>query len=113
MTTNMVEATCHCGDVKLTAPAPATVFDCTCSICRRYGGRWAYYQRPEVTITGATEIYLWNKRWIEFHRCKKCGCLTHWLASDPKQERMAINARMMAPDVLDAAELKVFDGARS
>ena len=39
----MLIATCHCGAVRLQIPRkPRTLTDCNCSICRRYGTRWAY-----------------------------------------------------------------------
>ena len=55
----MVEATCHCGAVKLQiATAPDTVKDCNCSICHRYGVLWAYYTLDAVQVSGATETYM-------------------------------------------------------
>jgi hypothetical protein len=52
----MIEASCHCGAVKLEIQsAPNGVTDCNCSICRRYGVLWAYYEpaqvAPEVLAT--------------------------------------------------------------
>ena len=45
----MIEATCHCGAVRLKAPhPPQSVTDCNCSICRLLGVLWAYYN-PDVT----------------------------------------------------------------
>ena len=39
----MIRASCHCGAVCLEIDAaPAEVTECNCSICRRYGGLWAY-----------------------------------------------------------------------
>ncbi len=47
-------ATCHCSAVHLTCdPAPVEVTECTCSICRRYGVLWAYYEPSQVRIEGA------------------------------------------------------------
>ncbi len=60
----MVEASCHCGAVRLQVDdAPAEVTDCNCSICRRYGVLWAYYAPGQVRIAGgATDIYMWGDR---------------------------------------------------
>jgi hypothetical protein len=59
----MIEASCHCGSVKIDLPRkPRTLTDCNCSICRRYGARWAYYQAAEVRVRGrraALSSYLW------------------------------------------------------
>ncbi len=46
-----VDATCHCGRVRVTVPAaPTIVNDCRCSVCYMYGAAWAYYRRGDVTI---------------------------------------------------------------
>jgi hypothetical protein len=111
----MLPSTCHCGRVKLEiARAPETVTDCNCSICRRYGVLWAYYDPADVRIAegkGETDIYMWDDRAIEFHRCKVCGCVTHWAPVDKSARRMGVNARLMAPEVLAAARVRRLDGA--
>ena len=111
----MIEASCHCGAVKLEIETPpATVTYCNCSICRRYGVLWAYYPPIQVRIAkgdGATHIYMWDDRSIEFHRCKSCGCVTHWAAVDRARDRMGINARLMEPAILAKARVRKLDGA--
>ena len=111
----MIEATCHCGAVRLEIEMPPeTVTDCNCSICRRYGVLWAYYSPKDVRIApAATDIYMWDDKSIEFHRCKTCGCVTHWAAIDKTRDRMGVNARLMAPDVLAAVRVRHLDGANS
>lgn len=106
-------ATCHCAAVRLTCEAaPAEVTECTCSICRRYGVLWAYYEPAQVRIEGgATEVYEWDDRSIGFHRCVACGCVTHWSANDPAVNRMGVNARLMDLEVLAAARVRHLDGA--
>jgi hypothetical protein len=111
----MIEGSCHCGKVRIALDAaPAEVTDCNCSICRRYGALWAYYHPKQVHIAEATttQVYLWNKHWIEFHRCADCGCVTHWTAAgNPAANRMGVNIRLMAPAILAAARIHRFDGA--
>ena len=113
----MIESSCHCGAVRLKIEAaPETVTDCNCSICRRYGTLWAYYSPKVVRITppeGATDIYMWDDKAIEFHRCKSCGCVTHWAPVDKKHDRMGVNARMMTPEVLAQARVRFLDGANT
>ena len=111
----MIESWCHCGAVRLEMEsAPEEVTDCNCTICRRYGALWAYYPLKDVRVTNdATDIYMWNKRLIEFHRCKHCGCVTHWAPVDKSHQRMGVNARLMAPEVLARARVRPFDGADS
>ena len=111
----MIESSCHCGALVLEVPhAPQAVTDCNCSLCRRYGVLWAYYAPAAVRIVrGAdtTARYAWGDRSIEFHRCAICGCLTHWASVDGSLERMGVNARLMAPEVLAAARVRRLDGA--
>jgi len=111
----MIEASCHCGAIRLDiAQAPAAVTSCNCSICRRYGVLWAYYSPSQVTLrpdNGPTDIYMWDDRAIEFHRCRTCGCVTHWAAVDRTLDRMGVNARLMDPDVLAGARVRHLDGA--
>jgi hypothetical protein len=115
MTTLPTEASCHCGTIHLYVETPpATVTDCNCSICRRYGVLWAYYSPRQVRVApaaGATDVYIWGDRKIEFHRCKACGCVTHWAPVDPTEDRMAVNARLMDLAVVAAARVRKLDGA--
>jgi hypothetical protein len=93
---------------------PQTVTDCNCSICRRYGVLWAYYPREHVRLvppSGATGSYAWGDCSIAFHRCKTCGCVTHWAPVNRAENRMGVNARLMAPDILAAARVRKLDGA--
>ncbi|MDQ0466263.1 hypothetical protein QO010_004056 [Caulobacter ginsengisoli] len=110
-----IESSCHCGAVKLTCTlAPAEVTDCNCSICRRYGTLWAYYSPRNVTIEpaqDATDIYMWDDRSIEFHRCRTCGCVTHWAPVDRTHDRMGVNARLMPLETVAAARVRRLDGA--
>lgn len=111
----MIEASCHCGAISFAVEiAPDQVNDCNCSICRRYGTLWAYYRPAEVRFAaenGPTDIYQWGDQTLEFHRCRTCGCVTHWSAVNPARERMGINARLMAPQVLAAISVRHGDGA--
>jgi hypothetical protein len=110
-----IDASCHCGAVQLEiADAPEALTDCNCSICRRYGALWAYYSPKLVRIIaqpGATDVYTWGDRQLEFHRCKTCGCLTHWAATDASVDRMGVNARLMDPEVLRPLRIRKRDGA--
>jgi hypothetical protein len=108
----MIEAICHCGAVKVSvAKAPDTVKDCNCSICHCYGTLWAYYTLDQVTVAGATDIYMWDDKSLGFHRCKTCGCVTHWWPVDESRNRMGVNVNLMPRDVLEKAAVIPFDGA--
>lgn len=112
----MVEATCHCGAVRLEVSRPpqdVEVKECNCSICRRTGAVVAYYSPRDVRVSGATDIYVWGDRAIEFHRCKSCGNFTHWAPVNKSLDRMGVNVRLMPPDLLTDLRILKFDGADS
>jgi hypothetical protein len=110
-----IEASCHCGAVHLELKmAPSSLTDCNCSICRRYGALWAYYAPQDVRVTAAaTQVYSWGDRSIELHRCQRCGCVTHWCAVAADALRMAVNARLLDPEILRSLRIRKLDGANS
>src|SRR4029450_6915048 len=78
----LLEGSCHCGAVRLTLPsAPEKATKCNCSLCRRLGGLWAYYEFGTVRVEGHpenTDEYIWGDKTLRNVRCKTCGCATHW-----------------------------------
>jgi hypothetical protein len=111
----MIRASCHCGSVHLEIDAPPReVTECNCSICRRYRVLWAYYPPDRVRVLPPdppTNVYVWNGRTTEFHRCRNCGCVSHWSPVDRERNRMGVNARLMDPDILAGARVRNLDGA--
>src|SRR4029079_2118526 len=98
-----VKGACHCGRVSIEVQtAPTQVTSCNCSICRRLGTLWAYYKPADVRVAGATTTYRWGDKTLDLHRCITCGCVTHWspLPERAPQDRMGINVRLLAPEVL-------------
>jgi hypothetical protein len=61
----------------------------------------------------AADIYLRGARTTEFHRCKHCGCVTHWTAVDKSRDRMGVNARLIAPEILSQLRMRHLDGANT
>jgi hypothetical protein len=119
----MLEASCHCGAVRLSVPAaPGTVTDCNCSICRKLGVLWAYYDPRDVEVAADPGMIARYARqnvpgnpdgepMLAFLRCATCGCTTHWRGFDESHPKMGINARLMEPAVLAAARVRHLDGA--
>ncbi|MBU2864471.1 aldehyde-activating protein [Reinekea forsetii] len=113
----MLLAQCHCGQISVTAThKPSTVTECNCSICGRFGARWAYYKQIEVTVktTGSeTHTYRWGDEDIDFHHCPNCGCMTHYTGTGKQneQDRVAINTRMCNPQDMIDITVRHFDGA--
>ena len=112
----MLTATCHCGSVRVEIPRkPRRLTSCNCSICRRYGALWAYYKASEVRVLsrqGATRSYAWGDKSLQFVRCTKCGCVTHWEATHPAVgSRVGVNARNLDPAEIANVRVRSFDGA--
>ena len=108
-----ITGSCHCGAVTVeVARAPETVTSCNCSICRKLGTLWAYYEPADATVVGPTATYAWGDKTIDFHHCPTCGCPTHWSPRPGRVgNRMGINARLLAVEVLGAARVRRLDGA--
>jgi hypothetical protein len=112
----MITGQCHCGAVHWTFDAdPVTATACNCTVCRRYATLWAYdWLNERITTSGATEVYTRDDAHLGFHRCKTCGCVTWWQATEPNDEgrtRIAVNLRL-ANDPASVADLPIrhFDG---
>ena len=106
-----IYGSCHCRAVRLTlAGPPSRIVECGCSVCGKLGVRWAYYPPAEVAVSGATDTYICNQRVIAFHRCRTCGCLSHWATLGTDFGRMGINARLLDDVDLAGIELRVLSG---
>ena len=109
----MIRAACHCEAVRFEfAEPPKWVLDCNCTLCRRYGGLWCYFDGPDAMtlLSGpapdVTEAYTWLDGDIAFHRCRTCGCVTHMLAAKEDPPVIyGVNARLMAG--LDPATVRI------
>lgn len=115
----MFTGQCHCGNVQFSvARSPSTLTECNCSICHRYGTRWAYFKPEEVSfsIKQQTQSYRWGDEKIDFHHCSTCGCLTHYTATEKGKaviDKIALNSRMCPIDQTKEITIRHFDGADS
>lgn len=112
----MHEGSCHCGAVRMTLPStPEVATDCNCSLCRRIGGPWVYFESGTVKIEGhpaATAEYIWGDRTLRTLHCKTCGCVTHWEALQPTpRQKHGVNLGNFAPELIAAVRVRQFDGA--
>ncbi len=112
----MLKGTCHCGTASWTLDAfPTSATACNCTICRRYGVLWAYgYIDETIHAAGQTSVYERSDSGdIAFHFCSKCGCVTHYVASDPDENGRrwtAVNLRMAEPDPIFNLPVRHFEG---
>jgi len=114
----MPSASCHCGAISLTVPSrPEYLVDYNCSICRRYGALWAFYESATVKLVGhpeSTTAYIWGQRSIQTMHCKICGCVTHWEPiTSEAGTKFGINMRNFQPAVTAGVRIRKFDGAES
>ena len=83
------------------------------------GALWAYYVADEVELSFAKEktaVYIWGYKYLEFHHCTICGCCTHYTVTKLyvdkyKEQRVAINFRLVDIDVLKDIPLREFEGS--
>lgn len=54
---------------------------------------------------------MWGDESLEFHRCRACGCVTHWSPTNAERQKMGINARLLPAAVLAAIPVTHGDGA--
>lgn len=113
----MLTGSCHCGAVQVQVPRkPRRLTSCNCSICRRLGGLWGYYDRSTVKIVarqGAITHYVWGDRYLRLCRCAKCGCVTHWQPISRARSRMGVNFRNFDPSVIESTRIRRLDGANT
>lgn len=112
----MISGSCHCGAVTIEILfAPETATSCNCSLCRRLGGIWAYFEFGTVRISGHpehTREYIQGDRTLKTVRCGNCGCTTHWEPLDAEPgARQGVNLRNFDPALLDSVRIRRFDGA--
>lgn len=112
----MIKGACHCGAVTFEIlDAPERLVSCNCSVCRRYNGLWVHSSEDiRISIeapSGATIAYVRGDKTLAFHSCASCGCTTHWESLE--SDRVAVNARMAAPEDIKDIRVRRFDGADS
>src|SRR3569833_3289950 len=78
----MHQGSCHCGVVCLCFFFSFfVVLFCNCSLCRRIGGPWVFFEFGTVEIEGHPEhtvAYVQGDRTLSTIHCRSCGCVTHW-----------------------------------
>ena len=112
----MLQGSCHCGAVRITLPsAPEKATQCNCSLCRRMGGPWAYYEFGTVLVEGHpdhTQDYVWGDKTLRTVRCKHCGSVTHWEPiTGELGARHGVNLSNFDPTLLETVHIRRFDGA--
>ncbi|HEX5687712.1 MAG TPA: hypothetical protein VFY73_27165 [Ideonella sp.] len=112
----MHQGSCHCGAVKLKLPSTPTVAtSCNCSLCRRIGGPWVYFEFGTVEIQGHPENtaeYIQGDRTLRTIRCQTCGCVTHWEPIELKPgAKHGVHLGNFDPEFTASVKVRQFDGA--
>jgi len=112
----MIEAICHCGNIKISVPeVTKSVSSCNCSACSRYASLWAYFSPKDINViaeANAISSYSWGDKTIEFHHCNNCGCLTHYTPTKlGNKDKMAVNFRLVDTSIISTLKVRYFDGA--
>ena len=114
-----MQGDCHCGRVTWTpVTPPESVTAGICTICRRYGVLWAYgYIGHDIYISGETTTYCRDDGGaIDFHFCTNCGCVTHYIATNPGDDGRhwtVVNLRLTEPETIAHLPIDHFDGLDS
>ena len=114
----MLTGTCHCGAAGWTFDGdPGPVTACNCTLCRRYGVLWAYDHVDErVRRSGPTSAYGRADEAdpaLEILFCPTCACVVAWrgLGRDGDgRTRIAVNARLAAPETVADLPVEHLDG---
>ncbi len=92
---------CDCGAVTVRVPKlPQTINACPCDYCSRVGARWGYLPTGSATIEGTTVTYRRGSKTIEFHRCRECGVITHWIDPTGFIRHMGVHMINFDQDIL-------------
>jgi hypothetical protein len=92
-----IAVSCHCHHIRLLVPQkPPSINYCQCSLCRRYGVAWSYYNPAAITFlspaiaaqragdvnaglqVGGVHEYIWGDKTAAFVSCEECGCMVYW-----------------------------------
>ena len=114
----MHQGSCHCGAVKLKLPSTPTVStSCNCSLCRRIGGPWVYFEFGTVEIEGHPEYtaeYIQHDGTLKTIRCRTCGCVTHWEPLEIKTgAKHGVHLANFDPEFVASVRVRKFDGANT
>jgi len=115
---SMHQGSCHCGAVRLTIPSiPTSATSCNCSLCRRIGGPWVYFEFGTVEIQGHpenTEDYIQGDGTLKTIRCRTCGSVTHWEPIDIKPgAKHGVHLGNFDPEFTASIKVRKFDGANT
>jgi hypothetical protein len=79
-----IEASCHCGNIRVTFEWPGTgptipVRACSCTLCRKHGAVWTSHPdgrfRLRIADPARVARYRFGTKTADFHICLVCGVI--------------------------------------
>ena len=114
----MIDLSCLCGAVRLTAKRPDFIHECNCTLCSKSGARWGYFHPDEVRVEGTTSG--WSRAdkdepAADLRFCPTCGSTTHFVLTEAAAAKfgntmMGVNMLLADEAHLAGIELRFPDG---
>lgn len=110
-----MKGACNCGSVTVAVERrPEYINVCNCSLCRKTGGAWGYFDRAEVTVEGELRDFVrtdLEEVFLATQFCPGCGSAVRWVPL-PHYEtsRVGVNMRLFDPAALAGIETRFPEG---
>lgn len=112
-----MQGRCACGNVTVTVARPPEYINfCNCSLCRRTGGGWGYFDRDEVRVEGEVRGFVRSDlppddTVLETQFCPTCGAAVRWVPLPHyDSRRTGVNMRLFDPVELAGIETRFPNG---
>ena len=115
----MLHLSCFCGRLRITLDQrPSFINACNCTLCRKAGAHWGYFDPSEVKVEGMTKRYCREDRRepnVEINFCEHCGSTTHFNLTGSAVAKfgdtmMGVNMSLAEESDLAGVELRFPDG---
>lgn len=110
-----MKGACACGSVAVSVQRkPEYINFCDCSLCRRVGAAWGYYDLAEVSVTGELTSFVrrdLDEVYLATEFCPTCGTTVRWVPlPDRDSQRAGVNMRLFDPAEIAGIESRFPSG---
>jgi len=110
-----MKGVCACDGVTVTLDRkPEYINFCDCSLCRRTGAVWGYYELAEVSVSGNLTSFVrrdLDEVYLATEFCPTCGTTVHWVPlPDRDSQRTGVNMRLFDPAEIAGIESRFPNG---